>query len=78
MPTDTFQSHEYPSKVLKVDAVGKLAVPIITALAGGNRIAADAAYRDLPAYHREVLAMIGRYFIYEPPAEERKPRKKKS
>ena len=67
MPADDFVSLERPGQRIKVDPVGRLAVPIAEALARGNRIAADALYRDLPALHREVLALVNRYFVYEPP-----------
>lgn len=76
MPDD-FPSLERPGQTIKVDPVGKLAVPIIAALATGNRIAADELFRDLPAYRREVLARVNRYFIYSPPEPKAAPNRRK-
>ena len=77
---DGFPSREYAGRTLRVDEVGKEACPIIDALARGRHSEADALYTRLPTtpkFRPAVLAMVGHYFAYEPPAAEPKTTRKR-
>lgn len=79
MPDSSFQSVEYLGKTLRPDPIGKMAEPIVLALARGHVSQADTLFRDLPSSHREVLSYIRHYFSWTPtdtPSPKRKRGKK--
>lgn len=77
MPDD-FPSMERPGQRIRVDATGKLAEPIVLALARGHVSQADTLFRDLPSSHREVLSYVRHYFAWTPTDIPTPKRKRKT
>ena len=61
--SDTFESQEFPGKMLKVDPAGKAAEPILNAIADRKQDRADALLaRVSPDLRFAVTEIISRYF----------------
>jgi len=78
MPDSSFPSVEYPGKTLRTDPIGRMAEPIVLALARGHVSQADTLFTDLPSSHREVLSYVRHYFAWTPTDIPTPKRKRKT